>query len=251
MGRQQRQNGYHRAIRAWPSLWFTRMESTTSSLLANSPPQTPTLLQCKRIRRKSSLIIGSSEDIPSSHESIFHAERFSSTSSEDKGSGSWPKITLSPIITPIASVNIIGNNENIGNQLLAPTIGSTPILYGHGTALTTIVEQKSTTTTCTRVSSINPRSTPEISLAISSTQNLLGYRNSSDLPSTVTLLSPRRRKSFSADDLVFIKCSYHEACAMTERGTGDSFPIHDIYAEPRTPILPPIERPATSLGMPS
>jgi hypothetical protein len=223
------------------------------SSLANSPPQTPTLLQCKRIRRKSSLIqrIGSSEDIPSSHESIFHAERFSSTSSEDNGSGSRPKITLSPIITPIASINIIGNNENIRSQLLAPTIDSTPILYGHGTALTTIVEQKSTTTMCTRVSSANPRSTSEISLAISSTQNLLGYRNSFDLPSTVTLRSPRRRRSFSVDDLVFIKRSYHEACAMIERGTGDSFPIHDIYAGPRTPVLPPIERPATPPGMPS
>jgi hypothetical protein len=222
------------------------------SSLANSPPQTPTLLQCKRIRQKPSLIqrIGSSEDIPSSHESIFHAERFSNTSSEDNGSGSWHKITLSPISTPIASINIIGNNENIRNQLLAPTIGSTPILYGYGTALTTIVEKKSTTT-MSRVSSVNPRSASEISLAISSTQNLLGYRNSSHLPSTVTLRSPRQRRSFSADDLVFIKRSYHEACAMIERGTGDSSPIHNIYAEPRTPILPPIERPATPPGMPS
>jgi hypothetical protein len=223
------------------------------SSLANSPPQTPTLPQCKRIRRKSSLIqrVGSSEDIPSSHESIFHAQRFSSTSREDNGSGSWPKITLNSIIIPLASINIVGNNENIRNQLLAPTISSTPILYGHRTALTTIVEQKSTTTMCTRVSSVNPRSASEISLAISSTQNLLGYRNSFDLPLTVTLRSPRRRRSFSADDLIFIKRSYHEACAMIERRTGDSFPIHDIYAEPCTPILPPIERPPTPPRMPS
>ena len=223
------------------------------SSVTNSPPQTPTLPQCKRIRRKSSLIrrIDSSEDIPSSHESIFHAERSSSTNSEGNDSELWPKTGLSPAITPITSINLVGNNEKIRDQLLAPPFGRTPILYGHGTALTTITEQKSSTTMNTKVSSVHPGSESEVSLARTSVHNLLRHRNSFHMPSTVTLRSPRRRKSFSADDLVFIKRSYHEACAVIERRTHESLQIHDVYAEPRMPILPPIERPPTPPGMPS
>jgi hypothetical protein len=222
-------------------------------LVTNSPPRTPTLPQRKRIRRKSSLIrrIDSSEEIPSSHESIFHAERFPSTNSEDNDSGIWPKATLSLTIGPSTSTNLVGNNENIRDELLAPTIGRTPILYGHGTALTTIVEQKSTRTMSTKVSPIGPGSASEVSLARTSIPNLLGHRGNFDLPSAVTLRSPRRRKSFSADDLVLIKRSYHEACLVIERKIKGSMQIHDVYAEPHTPILPPIERPSTPPGMPS
>lgn len=223
------------------------------SSVTNSPPQSSTLSQCKRVRRKSSLIrrIDSSEDISSSHESIFHAERFSSTNSEDNDFGSRPEITPSHIITPIASITAVENNGNIRDQILPPIIGNTPILYGHGTTLTTIVEQKSSATMSTKVSAVNAGSSSEVSLARTSIPNLLGHRNSFDLPSRTTLRSPRRRKSFSADDLVFIKRSYHEACVMIERRTGDSLQIHDIYAEPRMPISPPIERPPTPPGMPS
>lgn len=223
------------------------------SSVTNSPPQTPTLPQCKRIRRKPSLIrrIDSSEELPSSHESIFHAERFSSTNSEDNDTELSPKTNLSPTIRLTTAINLMGNNENIRDHLLAPIIGSTPIFYGHGTALPTIVEQKSSATMSTKVSSVHPGSTSEVSLARTSIPNLLGHRNSFDLPSTATLRSPRRRKSFSADDLVFIKRSYHEACAVIERTNKGSFHIHDVYAEPRMPILPPIERPPTPPGMPS
>jgi hypothetical protein len=185
----------------------------------------------------------------SSHESIFHAERCSSTNSEENDNELCPKTTISPIIRQIASINLVGNNENVRNQLLAPNIGSTPILYGHGTALTTNVEEKSSTTMSTKVSSVHPGSTFEVSLARTSIPKLLGHRNSFDLPLTVRLRSPRRRKSFSADDLVFIMRSYHEACAVIERTNRGSLQIHDIYAQPRTPIFPPIERPPTPSGM--
>jgi hypothetical protein len=103
----------------------------------------------------------------------------------------------------------------------------------------------------TKISSADPRPTSELSLAVTSAPNLLGHRNNFDLPATVTLRPPRRCKSFSADDLVFIKRSYHEACTMIERTTGVSLQVYDIYAEPRTPVVPPIERPTTPPGMPS
>jgi hypothetical protein len=223
------------------------------SSVTNSPPQTPTLPRCKRIRRKSSLIrrIDSSEDTPSSHESIFRAEHFSNTTSEGNDSELWPKIGLSHAIKLITSINLVGNNEKIRSQLLALPTGTTPIHYGHGTALTTIPEQKSTTTMNTKVPSVGLGSASEVSLARASIPNLLGHRNSFDLPSTVTLRSPRRHKSFSADDLIFTKRSYHEACAAIEERTSDSLQIHDVYAQPRTPILPPIDRPLTPPGIPS
>lgn len=215
----------------------------------NSPVRTPTLAPCKRIRRKTSLIchLDSSEEIPSSHESIFHAECLSTTNSEDNGSGQWPQVAISPTSQPATALPIVGNNENLREQLLSPIVGITPILYGHGTALTTIVEQKSTTTMNTRVSSAGPRSVSQLSLAVTSTPKLLDHHNSFELPITVTLHPPRRRKSFSADDVVFVKRSYHEACTMIERKTG----VRDIYAKPHTPVIPPIERPSTPPGMPS
>jgi len=50
------------------------------------------------------------------------------------------------------------------------------------------------------------------------------------------------------DELVFVKRSYHEACALIERTNKGSYHVHDVYAEPRTPIPPPIEWPPIPPG---
>jgi hypothetical protein len=63
--------------------------------------------------------------------------------------------------------------------------------------------------------------------------------------------SPRRKLSFSVDDLAVISGSYHEAIAMIELKACKPVELHEIYAEPKSPVHEPPERPPTPPGMPS
>jgi hypothetical protein len=210
----------------------------------NSPRESPANTLNKSIRRKMSNIyrVGSSEGLPTSHESIYDAECFSNFGSEDFS------VTLDfPSGSKLSTASADGPNEgeNVRPQPGSDCLGVTPILYGRGTQLETIVEQKSMTT----ISSFLPRmrSVSDNLMAKSSTSKLLGDRDSSFLVSSTAL---RRRKSFSTEDTSFVKGSYHDACKFIARVTR-TVQVESVYAEPHTPLLPPLERPATPPGMPS
>lgn len=222
----------------------------------NAPYPTAAILQTQQIRRKSSFIhrIDSSEDQPSSHESIFEAEYVSNVNSEDSGQrlDSRPTTTANPLGGIAFSSMIAHNDENARERPIYLSVVETPILYGHGTPLATIIEQKSATTMRTTTPALSrPRFTPDFSSCLAPATPRLAYCDSMELLSTSTMSSPRRRNSFSADDLELIKRSYHDACTTIARNARRAFPVDEIYAQPRRPVVPPPNRPGTPPGMPS
>lgn len=198
-----------------------------------SPSPASTL---KQVRRKDSFLrhADSSDDYPSPHESIFEAFYFSATNSDESNSR-IELITLYPHGPP--------NDENRGPRPQTPP-APTPMddiqfRYGHGTVLETIAEQKSSgTRTVSRTKSLD--SMPSFPF--------LNHRDSFMLAR-----SPRRKQSFSLDDLALINRYYHEACATIEKDTCKPIPLEvtEIYAQPKKPLHPPPERPSTPPGMPS
>lgn len=244
----------------------------------------------KKVRRKSSFVrrLDSSEDLPSSHDSIFIAEYLSPYNSEDSvyKTENWekiePSIPLSPRLEfpslnlPSSSSSSSQNNDENGNARLS--IGITPILYGHGTPLTTIIEQKSSnptlrgeeeSTTSATHSLVRPRSasdltassTPNSSLRLQRTSAIGGSPLRNLHFSTSGII--RRLESLSDNSVEAIKLSwppgYDPQRASFRRkssldGGSDSCPtspISQVYAQPLRPLQPPIDRPATPDGMPS
>jgi hypothetical protein len=209
--------------------------SLRTPLRAISPPTQ------KQVRRKSSRILrgDSSEDYPSPHDSIFEAYFVSAANSEESNH----KIELVSIAqhNPGAENEPAGTAEN--NRQLTGPAGTLPIAdvefrYGRGTVLETITEQKSSNTmrTLARAKSADGFSK-------------IPFLNHCD--SFEVAKSPRRKQSFSVDDLALIQRNYHEACAMIERETRKPLPVHEIYAQPKNPIHAPVYRPPTPPGMPS
>lgn len=196
-----------------------------------------------QLRRKDSFIRKgeSSEEYPSPHESIYDAAYFSSANSEDSGRR-FPLVdTASRIPRPVKK-----NDENRREPSLSvikpsPSIIESPpsivdaveFRYGNGTALETITEQKSYATM---------RSKRSRSADHSPAIPFLGHRDS-----FIVAKSPRRKISFSADDITLINQSYHEACATIEKQASGQ----QIYAEPQSPIHALPDRPSTPEGMPS
>lgn len=195
----------------------------------------------KQVRRKSSFILrgDSSEDFPSPHDSIFEAYSFSAANS-DESSNKFELVSISQHSLGAMSGFAV-TNENSTQRTAADhtlSVGDIEFRYGRGTILGTITEQKSSNTMRT----------------------LAHTRSADDLPTVVFLnhcdsfelaKSPRRKQSFSVDDLASIQRNYHEACAMIERETHKPLPVHEIYAQPKTPMHPPVHRPPTPPGMPS
>jgi hypothetical protein len=189
----------------------------------------------KQVRRQNSFLrrADSSEEFPSPHESIFEAFYFSATNS-DESNNRIELITLSPYN--------VSNDENRG--LLTPTRNLDDIYfrYGRGTALETIAEQKSTgTRTISRTKSLDDLHNAPF----------LNHRDSFILSK-----GPRRKQSFSFDDLALINQYYHDACATIENGICKSHrpePLitPEIYAQPKKPLHEPPNRPPTPPGMPS
>ncbi|KAK6612100.1 hypothetical protein H4I96_01313 [Botrytis cinerea] len=200
-----------------------------------SPQQTP----ANNIRRKGSFIRAipdSSEESPlSSDNSIFEAFLFSNSNSED----SVHKFDTLPRSKQAACEVSSSNDENMrqtSTSTQLDTTVTTEFLYGHGTVLDTITEQKSygTMRSVTRTKSADDISTSP----------LLGHRDSF----TIAKNRPRHKQSFSLDDIWCIKDSYHDACAMIDQAARRRLSIHEVYAKPKEPLLAPPERPDTPPG---
>ena len=244
----------------------------------------------KKVRRKSSFVrrLDSSEDLPSSHDSIFIAEYLSPYNSEDSvyKTENWEKIEPSIPLSPrlelpslnLPSVSSLSSQNNDENSTTCLSIGITPILYGHGTPLTTIIEQKSS----------NPTLRGEEGSTTSATRSLARPRSASDLTTSSTPNSslrlqrssaiggsPLRNLHFSTSGIIRRLESLSDNSAETIKlswpagydpqrpplrsksnldGGSDSCPtspISQVYAQPLRPLQPPIDRPATPEGMPS
>lgn len=213
-------------------------------LQPRTTPSSPTLT-LKQVRRKNSFLLraDSSEDYPSPHDSIFEAFYFSGTNSDE----SLSRIELITIHGH-KHLGVVkdggGNNENRepSASSIANNVDDIQFRYGHGTALETITEQKSfgTIRTISRAKSADDVANSPF----------LNHRDS-----FVLAKSPRRKHSFSLDDLALINKSYHEACAMIERETCKAckppLEVPEVYAQPMKPLHAPPERPQTPPGMPS
>ena len=156
------------------------------------------------MRRKSSFIrrIDSSEECPSPHGSIYEAYYFSTTNTSDE---SFNRIEQMGTDIPMAQLRTLDmTNPVVRNDL---TTQIPEFKYGHGTVLDTIMEKKSSGTIR---SLYRPRSADDVKKA-----PFLCHRDS-----FLVSKSPRRKHSFSLDDLQLVNRSYHEVC-------------HEIYASPK------------------
>ncbi|ELR08718.1 hypothetical protein VC83_07406 [Pseudogymnoascus destructans] len=242
----------------------------------NTKPVTITAKSAKKVSRKSSFArrLDSSESIPSSHGSIFAAEYVSPHASEDGGFKieKWQAIgsSVRPSTTEEQPPPLLGVDENSDVGL---PVGNTPILYGHGTALTTIIEQKSSMATIRTISTpspvrtlTRPRSTSDLSSSSASASILKQPPKASPIRGEFSISGMiHRLASFSDEDVGTIKLSWPEgynpiankpkwaAKSSIDCGTSEMQEIvfREIYAQPLSPIEPPIERPATPPGMPS
>lgn len=243
----------------------------------NTNPVTIPAKSAKQISRKTSFArrLDSSESVPSSHGSIFAAEYVSPHSSEDGGYKIEKWQTISSSTRPSATEEqlpplLVGNDENSG---VGSPVGNTPILYGHGTPLTTIVEQKSSSATLRTISTpspvrtlTRPRSTSDLSSSSASAYVQKHPPKASRIRGEFSISGMiHRLASFSDEDVGSIKLSWPEGydpIANTPKGavksSTDGGPsevqetaFREIYAQPLSPIQPPIERPATPPGMPS
>ncbi|CZR58293.1 uncharacterized protein PAC_08185 [Phialocephala subalpina] len=228
---------------------------SSARIVSPPKPSSPILSVPKRsIRRKSSFIRqpDSSEDYPSPHDSIYEAVYFSGTNSDSSGN----RIELIDIPPRRSNtvIRTVNNDENrrlsdvpasMGDLRAPPPIDEIEIRYGWGTPLETITEQKSfTTLRSTRTTRTTSRTRAKSADDVPSIP-FLGHRDSFSL-----VRSPRRKASFSYDDIAKVQQSYHEACATIEREIF-KLPINEVYAEPKEPIRAPPERPPTPDGMPS
>jgi hypothetical protein len=227
----------------------SKSENDTSPSRIPLLPRTlsPNSVPTRKVRRKDSFIVlsDSTEDRLSPHSSIYDAQYFST--SEDN----IERLDTVVLSTPGSpSSRVIDENLRSGDtRIPSITMPETQFLYGNGTMLDTIIEQRSSMTMR--------------SLARPKSMDML--RNNKSLTHTDSFeLSkvPRRKQSLSLDDLALIKLSYHDACNNIESETrsptesdykyyspGSS--IHEIYTQPRVPIHAPIVRPSTPPGMPS
>lgn len=239
---------------------ITVVQANSSSPGARNPllPRTasPQQVPAKNVRRKGSFVrpADSSEESPmSSNNSIFEAFVFSNSNSEDSV---FKSDTLPPFKQTVREISP-PNDENMKQPSTStrsePTI-NTEFLYGHGTILGTITEQKSygTMRSIARTKSADDISTVRsISRAKSaddiSTTPLLGHRDSFIIART----RPGHKQSFSLDDIWSIQDSYHDACAMIDQAARRRLSIHEVYAKPQEPLIAPPERPDTPPGCPS
>lgn len=227
-----------------------------------SLPQLTLKTEEKPLRRKSSFVrrLDSSEDIPSSHGSIVVAEYLSPFNSEASSykTDNWDSIAQQispPPEQPPVEPEV---DENVPQRL---SLGTTPIIYGHGTPLTTIIEQKSSNPTMRDSSSstsatrslVRPRSASDLSTSTTSGYARTPFPSNSPLRSKFSASGIiRRLESLSADDsLDSIKLSWPAGYIPTDGGPRSNSPIDQIYAQPLKPLQPPIQRPSTPPGMPS
>ena len=193
----------------------------------------------KQIRRKSSFVLraDSSDDFTSPHDSIFEALYISPDDSDESSN----RIELDDVSPGVARKEVGVNDENTrDHKSFMDTYPDDGIdfRYGHGTPLETITEQRS----CTTIRTLTRTKSADDALTIP----FLTHRDS-----FVLARSPRRKMSFSLDDMTLINKSYHEACSLIEQTASKPSSVHEIYAQPKLPIQAPLERPPTPPGMPS
>ncbi|KAK0107990.1 hypothetical protein ONS96_003768 [Cadophora gregata f. sp. sojae] len=205
--------------------------SSTSRIPLRPKAVTPT--PTNTIRRKGSFIrlADSSEELPSSHESIFEAFCFSAS----EASSHHAELVDIPSRIPRP---VKKNDENSRDVSPSNFIDTIHFRYGNGTVLDTITEQKSYTTISSKARTKSADNSPSIPF--------LGHRDSFIISKT-----PRRQISFSLDDIEEIKRSYHDACVVIEQELCKPLLVQEIYAEPKVPIQAPPDRPPTPEGMPS
>ncbi|CAG8983403.1 hypothetical protein HYALB_00000571 [Hymenoscyphus albidus] len=185
----------------------------------------------KQLRHKGSFVLRtSSEDLGSPHDSIFNASYFSVS---DENSNRQE---------PVSAAQKAAAEENTKareDKMPSIVIPDVPFLYGQGTMLTTITEQKSNLTmrSITRTKSVD---------------HLCPTKSLTHHDSFCVSKVPRRKQSFSCDDVALIKSAYHDACTTIDVNEGSpTQSIHEIYAQPRAPPHAPPARPSTPPGMPS
>jgi hypothetical protein len=228
----------------------TKIENDGSPSRLPLLPRTisPNSVKTRKVRRKDSFILlsDSTDDHFSPHGSIYDAQYVSASEENiEKLDGIVASMPESP-----SSLRVIDENVKIGDtRIPSITIPDTQFLYGNGTMLDTITEQRSS---LTMRSLARPKSLDQLGQMKS-----LTHSDSFELSKV-----PRRMQSLSLDDLALIKLSYHGACNRIESkrrslaaseskyySPGSS--IHEIYTQPRVPIHAPIVRPSTPPGMPS
>ncbi|KAI1419360.1 hypothetical protein F5Y12DRAFT_264810 [Xylaria sp. FL1777] len=181
----------------------------------------------------------SSEGQPSTHDSVYDAA-WISTSDVAKS----PYQTPGRPVTPVRSIDIDLDSESPLSRL------ETPFLYGYGTELAPILEQRSIATLRTKGS----RSTSDLSSLLhdapganSSSSSSKGH-NKSDM--TIHSRQLRRQHSFSLDDIPPDPHTQQKAAAPSPQLKWLSYSrptvhIVDVHAYPRKPIYPPPQRPLT------
>jgi hypothetical protein len=269
-------------------------------LISTNRPKSPEVSP-KALRLRESLVrrLDSSESIPGSADGIYSAEYCSPLNSEDGGyalytdaAAAYRHPRIDSIVTSqgykpssvIEHPGPVKEKEKQTDNLLHPNtlaIGSTPIIYGHGTPLTTIIETKSGANTLNDESSTTTspiRTLPRIrsfSDLSSSTSASLFQAQSQALLDGQTTLRPqylasgilRRIESLSDSDAVdSIRLSWprgynphHNTIGIggNRGGNRDTSEMTSMlhpdiaYATPLDPVAPPIERQPTPPGMPS
>ena len=216
----------------------------TRSRILLMPKKIPPKAPPKQIRRRSSFIrrVDSSEESPSPHGSIFEALYHSTTNSEDSVHfDSLPTRHLPISSRSVSPSDPRDNDENTKQQQTSKNVligNENQFLYGRGTLLETITER-------TSLGSIR---------IIARAKSADNFQNDPPLDrheSFGSEKSPQRKKSLSMDDLDLIKDSCDQQHALDQHETQNPLEIHEVYAQPRTPIQEPPHRLDTPPGMPS
>ncbi|KAI0802293.1 hypothetical protein GGR55DRAFT_453777 [Xylaria sp. FL0064] len=177
----------------------------------------------------------SSEGQPSTHDSICDAA-WISTSDVAKS----PYQTPGRPVTPIRSIEIDLDTESPLSRL------ETPFLYGYGTELAPILEQRSIATLRTKGS----QSTSDLSSLLHDAPGIGHGKGGTTTPPSHQL---RRQLSFSLDDMT--PTTHAQEGDKTSSSSSPQLKwlsysrptVHvvDIHAYPRKPIYPPPQRPPT------
>ncbi|KAI3341687.1 hypothetical protein F4824DRAFT_323172 [Ustulina deusta] len=215
----------------------------TDTSLVTSPPLTRSPLSNRANIRVHTASTGwehkdSSEGQPSTHDSVCDAA-WISTSDLAKS----PYQTPGRPVTPLRSIDIDLDSDSPLSRL------ETPFLYGYGTELAPILEQRSIATLRTKGS----RSTSDLSSLLHDAPGADGGSSKGRSKSDTTTHSHplRRQHSFGLDDDITANPHAQQETASPSpqlKWLSYSRPtVHvvDVHAYPRKPIYPPPQRPPT------
>ncbi|KAI1499448.1 hypothetical protein F5X99DRAFT_411082 [Biscogniauxia marginata] len=237
----------------------------TTAIITRSPLSNRSNVELARWDYKDS-----SEGQPSPHDSLYDASRVSTSDRAKSPYQTAAAAVVRPVTPPPPLRPIDLDSESPLSRL------ETPFLYGHGTELAPILEQRSIATLRTAsfsmsdVSSLMHGAPPSSSKIIDNNNN----NNNNDDSDDGTLTTPlqrhhqqqrlRRRQSFSLDDLPLVYPSRDEQCEVgdvaEESRTGrprlsaliyarPTVQVVDVHAYPQKPIYPAHQEPRTPPGL--